>query len=57
MGLKVKGYTEKVFTQDEVNEILQTIEDMVGDLGLDYDCMSSKGQEAFDRLDKYLENL
>lgn len=57
MSVKVKGYTEKIFTQDEVNEILQTIEDMVGDLGLDYDCMSSKGQEAFDRLDKYLENL
>lgn len=57
MSGKVRGYTEKIFTQDEVNEILQTIEDMVGDLGLDYDCMSSEGQEAFDRLDKYLDNL
>ena len=50
MSVKVKGYTEKIFTQDEVNQILENIEDMVGDLGWDYDRMSSSGQETYDKL-------
>ena len=50
MSVKVKGYTEKIFTQDEVNEILESIEDMVGDLGWEYDRMSSSGQETYDKL-------
>jgi hypothetical protein len=54
---KVKGYTEKIFTQDEVNDILESIEDMVGDLSWEYDRMSSSGQETYDKLDKYLQNL
>jgi hypothetical protein len=34
MSGKVSGYTEKIFTQDEVKDILsESIEDMVGDLG------------------------
>lgn len=57
MSVKVKGYTEKIFTQYEVNEILESIEDMVGDLGWEYDRMSSSGQETYDKLDKYLQNL
>lgn len=57
MSVKVKGYTEKIFTQDEVNEILESIEDMVGDLGWEYDRMSSSGQETYEKLDKYLQNL
>lgn len=57
MSVKVKGYTEKIFTQDEVNEILESIEDMVSDLGWEYDRMSSSGQETYDKLDKYLQNL
>jgi len=57
MSVKVKGYTEKIFTQDEVNEILESIEDMVGDLVWEYDRMSSSGQETYDKLDKYLQNL
>ena len=54
---KVKGYTEKIFTQDEVNDILESIEDMVGDLGWDYDRMSSSGKQTYDKLVNYLENL
>ena len=57
MGLKVKGYTEKIFTQDEVNDILSSIEEKVGDLGWDYERMSSSGQETYDKLVKYLESL
>jgi len=57
MGLKVKGYTEKIFTQDEVNDILSNIEEKVGDLGWDYERMSSSGQETYDKLVKYLESL
>lgn len=54
---KVKGYTEKIFTQDEVNDILESIEYLVGDLGWEYDRMSSSGKETYDKLDKYLQNL
>ena len=57
MGLKVKGYTEKIFTQDEVNDILESIEDMVGDLGWDYDRMSQSGQETYDKLVNFVESL
>ena len=57
MGLKVKGYTEKIFTQDEVNDILSEIIDMVGDLGWEEQRMSTSGQETYERLVNYLENL
>jgi hypothetical protein len=57
MSGKVKGYTEKIFTQDEVNDILSSIEEKVGDLGWDYERMSSSGQETYDKLVKYLESL
>ena len=50
MGLKVKGYNEKIFTQDEVNDILSSIEEKVGELGWDYERMSSSGQETYDNL-------
>ena len=57
MSVKVKGYTEKIFTQDEVNDILSSIEEKVGDLGWDYERMSASGQETYDKLVKYLESL
>jgi|TARA_B100000902_G_C26468596_1_gene508996 hypothetical protein len=57
MSGKVRGYTEKIFTQDEVNEILQTIEDMVDNLGWDYDRMSQSGKAAYDTLTTYMLNL
>jgi hypothetical protein len=54
---KVKGYTEKIFTQNEVNDILDTIIDMVDDLGWEHQRMSTSGQETYDKLWDYLENL
>jgi hypothetical protein len=57
MSGKVSGYTEKIFTQDEVNDILSEIIDMVGDLGWEEQRMSTSGQETYERLVNYLENL
>ena len=57
MGLKVKGYTEKVYNQNEIKDLIDSIEELVGDLGWDYERMSSSGQETYDKLVKYLESL
>jgi hypothetical protein len=57
MSGKVSGYTEKIFTQDEVKDILSEIIDMVGDLGWEEQRMSTSGQETYERLVNYLENL
>lgn len=57
MSGKVRGYTEKIFTQDEVNDILSNIEDMVDNLGWDYDRMSESGKESYDKLTTYMLNL
>ena len=57
MSGKVSGYTEKIFTQDEVKDILKEIIDMVGDLGWDYDRMSQSGQETYDKLVNFVESL
>ena len=57
MSGKVSGYTEKIFTQDEVKDILREIIDMVDDLGWEHQRMSTSGQETYDKLWDYLENL
>ncbi len=57
MSGKVSGYTEKIFTQDEVKDILKEIIDMVDDLGWEHQRMSTSGQETYDKLWDYLENL
>ena len=57
MSGKVRGYTEKIFTQDEVNDMLDTIMDMVDDLGWEHQRMSTSGQETYDKLWEYLEKL
>jgi len=57
MSGKVSGYTEKIFTQDEVKDILSEIIDMVDDLGWEHQRMSTSGQETYDKLCDYLENL
>ena len=57
MSGKVRGYTEKIFTQDEVNDILKEIIDMVDDLGWEHQRMSTSGQETYEKLYDYLENL
>ena len=44
MSGKVSGYTEKIFTQDEVNDILNEISEMVGDLGWEEQRMSQSGK-------------
>ena len=57
MSGKVSGYTEKIFTQNEVNDMLDTIIDMVDDLGWEEQRMSTSGQETYERLVNYLDNL
>jgi methionine synthase II (cobalamin-independent) len=57
MSGKVSGYTEKIFTQDEVKDILKEIIDMVDDLGWEHQRMSTSGQETYEKLYDYLENL
>ena len=57
MSGKVRGYTEKIFTQYEVNDMLDTIVDMVDDLGWEHQRMSTSGQETYDKLWEYLEKL
>ena len=57
MGLKVKGYTEKLYTQDEIKDLIDSIEELVGDLGWDYDRLSQSGRETYDRLANFVETL
>jgi argininosuccinate lyase len=57
MSGKVSGYTEKIFTQDEVKDILQEINSMVDDLAWDIDRMSQSGRKTYTNLTNYLDNL
>jgi hypothetical protein len=57
MSGKVSGYTEKIFTQDEVNDILTEIKDMVDNLGWDEQRMSQSGKMIYNNLVNYLEEL
>ena len=57
MSGKVSGYTEKIFTQDEVNDILTEIKDMVDDLGWDEQRMSQSGKMTYNNLVNYIHNL
>ena len=57
MGLKVKGYTEKVYNQNEIKDLIDSIEELVGDLGWDYDRLSQSGKETYDKLVNFVESL
>jgi|TARA_B110000971_G_scaffold122739_1_gene125723 hypothetical protein len=57
MAGKVSGYTDKIFTQDEVKDILMEITNMVEDLEFDYQRMSQSGKEIYDNLINYLDKL
>lgn len=57
MGLKVKGYTEKIYAQNEIKDLIDSIEELVGELGWDYERMSSSGQETYDKLVNFVESL
>lgn len=57
MSGKVRGYTEKIFTQDEVNDILTEIIESVEDLEFDYQRMSQSGKEIYNNLRNYLDTL
>ena len=57
MAGKVSGYTDKIFTQDEVKDILMEITDLVEDLEFDYQRMSQSGKEIYDNLISYLDKL
>ena len=53
MSGKLRGYTERIYTQNEINDI----EVLIGDLGWDYDRMSQSGQETYDKLVNFVESL
>ncbi len=57
MGLKVKGYTEKIYAQNEIKDLIDSIEELVGDLGWDYDRLSQSGKETYDKLVNFVESL
>ena len=57
MALKVKGYTEKIYSQDEISNLIDSIEELVGDLGWDYDRLSQSGKETYDKLVNFVESL
>jgi hypothetical protein len=57
MAGKVSGYTDKIFTQDEVKDILMEITNLVEDLEFDYQRMSQSGKEIYDNLTNYLDKL
>ena len=57
MAGKVSGYTDKIFTQDEVKDILMEITNMVEDLEFDYQRMSQSGKGIYDNLINYLDKL
>ena len=57
MAGKVSGYTDKIFTQDEVKDILMEITNMVEDLEFDYQRMSYSGKGIYDNLINYLDKL
>ena len=57
MSGKVSGYTEKIFTQDEVKDILTEIIESVEDLGWEEQRMSQSGKEIYNNLRNYLDTL
>ena len=57
MAGKGSGYTDKIFTQDEVKDILMEITNMVEDLEFDYQRMSQSGKGIYDNLINYLDKL
>ena len=57
MSGKLSGYTEKIFSQDEVKDILNEINHMVDDLGWDRQRMSSSGKHTYDKLIEFLDKL
>ena len=47
--------TEKIYAQDEIQDLLTTIIHLVDDLNWEYDRMSSSGKETLDKLYELLE--
>jgi len=46
--------TEKIYTQDEIQNLLTAIIHLVDDLNWDYDRMSSSGKQTLDNLSELL---
>lgn len=46
--------TDKIYTQDEIQDLLTTIIHLVDDLNWEYDRMSSSGKETLDNLSELL---
>jgi hypothetical protein len=41
---------DKIYTQDEIQDLLQDIRGLVTDLGFDYERLSKSGKEIYDEL-------
>lgn len=41
---------DRIFTQDEIQELLEDVQNLVSDLGWDYDRMSDSGREVWREL-------
>lgn len=41
---------DKIYTQDEIQELLEDVRVLVSDLGFDYDRMSRSGKDIYDEL-------
>lgn len=46
--------TDKIYTQDEIQDLLTAIIHLVDDLNWEYDRMSSSGKETLDNLSELL---
>jgi hypothetical protein len=41
---------DKIYTQDEIQELLEDVRVLISDLGFDYDRMSRSGKDIYDEL-------
>ena len=40
----------RIFTQDEIQDLLEDVQNLIDDLGFDYDRLSQSGKQTYDEL-------